>query len=117
MARPRSPAFQFYPRDFLADLRVQAMSYEARGVYWTLCCLYWLERGLPDDPSYLAKALNLSRRKFDKLWSEIAACFTRTDKGLKHKRLDAERAKKTAWRAKCSEGGKLGMARRWARAP
>jgi uncharacterized protein YdaU (DUF1376 family) len=117
MARPRPPAFQFYPRDFLADLRVQAMSWEARGVYWHLCCLYWVERGLPDDADYLARALNMPRRRWNKLWSEIAPCFTRRDKGLKHKRLDVERAKQAAWAAKCSAGGKLGMARRWATSP
>jgi len=117
MARPRPPAFQFYPRDYLADLRVQAMSWAARGAYWHLCCLYWVERGLPDDADTLARALNVSRRTWDKLWAEIAPCFTRTDKGLKHKRLDAERTKQAAFAAKCSKGGKLGMARRWSKSP
>jgi len=117
MARPRPPAFQFYPRDYLADLKVQAMSWEARGVYWHLCCLYWLERALPDDPATLARVLNVPRKKWDQLWREIAPCFTRRDKGLKHKRLDAERAKQEAWAAKCSAGGKLGMAHRWAKHP
>ena len=118
MARqPKLPAFQFYPLDYLADMRVQAMSWEARGVYWTLCCLYWVERGLPDSPDYLAAALGLSRRRWDKLWPEIAPCFTSGHKGLRHKRLEAERAKQAAYRAKCSAGGKLGMARRWAKTP
>ena len=38
----KSPAFQFYARDFLADMKVQLMSMEQRGMYITLlsCLLY-----------------------------------------------------------------------------
>ena len=32
----KSPAFQFYARDFLADMKVQLMSMEQRGMYITL---------------------------------------------------------------------------------
>lgn len=39
MSRNKAPSFQFYPRDYMADPDVQAMSWEQRGRYhWALCC-------------------------------------------------------------------------------
>ena len=38
-ANGRAPSFQFYPRDYMADPDVQALSWEQRGRYhWSLCC-------------------------------------------------------------------------------
>jgi hypothetical protein len=42
MAREQSPAFQFYPQDFLSDDKVMAMNAAARGVYIVLLCHCWL---------------------------------------------------------------------------
>lgn len=41
----KSPAFQFYPKDFLTDDKVLAMSAEVRGLYITLLCIDWLNDG------------------------------------------------------------------------
>lgn len=112
MAHRASPAFQFYARDYLADLHVQAMTFEERGMYWHLCCLYWLEDGLPDEPGYLAKVLKLSRRKFDRVWKYISPCFEIYDGRLHHKRLEEERANQAIWRNKCALGGRISAARR-----
>jgi uncharacterized protein YdaU (DUF1376 family) len=38
----RSPAFQFYPRDYISDPVVQMMSLEERGAYVQLLCAAWL---------------------------------------------------------------------------
>jgi hypothetical protein len=35
----KSPAFQFYPKDFLTDENVRVMSLQERGAYITLLCL------------------------------------------------------------------------------
>ena len=45
----KSPAFQFYPKDFISDLNVQMMTMEERGVYITLLCSAWIEGQVPDD--------------------------------------------------------------------
>lgn len=38
-SKDRAPSFQFYPRDYMADPDVQALSWERRGRYhWSLCC-------------------------------------------------------------------------------
>ena len=46
----KSPAFQFYPKDYLTDAKVVAMTPEIRGLYVQLLCHDWLEDGIyPDD--------------------------------------------------------------------
>ena len=41
MARDRAPAFLYYPRDYLADGAVQAMSFDQQGRYWRAISLSW----------------------------------------------------------------------------
>jgi hypothetical protein len=43
----KSPAFQFYPREWDTDMNVIPMTYEEEGVYFALCRLFWLHGGLP----------------------------------------------------------------------
>lgn len=109
-----APAFLFYPRDYLADPRVLAMTFEERGVYWHLCCLYWTGHGLPNDPAALARLLQLKPKKFDHAWITIAKFFECTGPVLVHAALDEARAKQHDYLNKCALGGRRGAARRWA---
>jgi uncharacterized protein YdaU (DUF1376 family) len=112
----RSPAFQFYARDFLSDVRVMAMSLEQLGAYWKLVSICWIEEGLPSDPAMLARLLHVSPTKMAKLWPAIEPCF-RLESGLyQHPRLDRERAKQDEYRTIQSTAGKNGAAKRWAKA-
>ncbi len=43
----KSPAFQFYPKDFLTDRKVLVMPNEVVGMYIKLLCIDWLEDGFP----------------------------------------------------------------------
>ena len=45
MSKEKSPAFQFYPKDFMTDDKVLAMSAEVKGYYITLLCIDWLNDG------------------------------------------------------------------------
>ena len=47
MGKYDSPAFQFYPRDFLSDAKVAAMTNEQVGCYWKLICYCWIETDCP----------------------------------------------------------------------
>jgi len=96
---PKSPAFQFYPADWLADGHVAAMSLAERGAYITLLCFYWRERTLPNDPIRLARLVGLSPAQFRKYWPAIAPCFSVDGDTLRQGRLDAERQKQDAFRA------------------
>jgi uncharacterized protein YdaU (DUF1376 family) len=93
------PSFQFYPQDFLADINVQAMTMEERGIYITLLCHCWIEDGLPiEEESRLVD-------EYFKKSSAVAQCFIEKDCKYRNPRLDLEREKQRKWREKCSIGG------------
>ena len=71
----KSPAFQFYARDFLADMKVQLMSMEQRGMYITLLSYAWIENGIPNDPRSFVETSGIrigtaaeTTRGHDKQW-------------------------------------------------
>ena len=87
-----SPAFQFYPADFLADGKVMIMDLESRGAYITLLCICWREGSLPSDLDQLAKMLSVSRKKMDRIWGVIGRCFKKKNQNsMSHPRLDREK--------------------------
>ena len=45
MLKNKSPAFQFFPKDFLSDINVVLMSNQARGCYITLISHEWEAQG------------------------------------------------------------------------
>ena len=109
-----SPAFQFYPKDFLSDSHVVMMSAEARGAYITLMCYCWLDGSLPAEPSSLALMSGLPVDRFSNtIWPLLSVCFRAKGLRLIHPRLDRERKKQREHKLRQSEGGRLGAARRW----
>jgi len=103
----RSPAFQFYPNDFLGGV-VAAYSLEEIGLYTVLLSFDWNLSGLPLDAEKLAKLSRVSLRKFRALWAVVGENFTEHDGRYFNPRLQLERAKQEEWRRKSSEGGKKG---------
>lgn len=103
-----SPAFSFYPKDWLADANVKAMTFEERGVYVELLALYWLEDGLPAAPARLARLLQMGSRRFERLWRAIAPCFRVEGDRLLQKRVEEEKVKQVAYRHSQAEKGKRG---------
>lgn len=100
MAVEKAPAFQFYPKDFLTDGRVAAMTLEECGAYIKLLCLCWTETTLPLDPRRLAQMIGCSPRTFARVWPALRVCFTATEDGLTHGRLDREREKQARYNAR-----------------
>lgn len=94
----KSPAFQFYPKDWLSDGLVRAMGHEARGVYIDLLSIYWNDGGLPSDPKALAARVALPLRTFQRLWPLIAPCFEIGPNSITSKRLDREKLKQSDYR-------------------
>jgi uncharacterized protein YdaU (DUF1376 family) len=106
----KSPAFQFYPNDFLSDPNVIAMSLPERGAYITLICLCW-QNPLPDDVDRLARLCGVQASAFRKLWPALSRCFrpdAETPGVLIHPRLERERAKQDVYRRRQSDNGKNG---------
>lgn len=111
MAPERSPAFQLYPKDFLTDAHVMAMTLAELGVYTILLFTCWLEQSLPTDLPTLARICKVSPKQFSKLWPAVKPCFIVKNGRLIQKRLELERQKQEAFReTKAAAGSKGGLA-------
>jgi hypothetical protein len=116
MAKETSPAFQFYPRDFLSDENVAMMTYPELGMYWKLCCHCWLEGSIPGDLGGIARLLRIQPADLESAWGIIGKCFAVSRKlegRLIQPRLERERDKQKYFRKLKSEQGKEGAKRRW----
>jgi uncharacterized protein YdaU (DUF1376 family) len=110
----KSPAFQIYPADFLADKNTLVMSTVEIGAYWLLLLVCWQENGLPEDVDELAAIARLAKAQFIKSWeAKIKRCFVQREDGhWTHKRLERERSKQDDWRRKCAKGGRASAHKR-----
>jgi uncharacterized protein YdaU (DUF1376 family) len=103
----KSPAFQFYPKDFLSDEKQIRMSLPAVGIYMRLICHCWNEGSLPADAVSLARLSGATGRQIRELWPSIGPCFRTTEDGrLIHPRLEREREKQQVYRRRQSDAGK-----------
>jgi uncharacterized protein YdaU (DUF1376 family) len=105
----KSPAFLFYPRDFLADSHVAVMDLTQRGAYVVLLCYAWLDGSIPADSAHLAKLVGVTVRQFDRLWPAVAVCFQPhpSEPGrLVQGRLERERVKKAGYESGATIGGR-----------
>jgi uncharacterized protein YdaU (DUF1376 family) len=102
----KSPAFQFYPTDYLGSQRVQLMTLEEEGAYFRLMCSCWQHGSIPSDPSIAARLVG--KGCSTTVASVVLPMFeVALDEGrLTHDRLERERIKQAEWREKSSAGGK-----------
>ena len=110
MAREVSPAFSFYPKDFLSDVHQAAMTAGACGAYVRLLCHCWLDDSLPDNVADLARLVKMPPSWLARSWPQIAPCFQAVNGRLRQKRLDHERLMQRARR----EHGREAAHVRWA---
>jgi len=110
----KSPAFQFYPGDFLSDENVISMTFEERGIYITLLCSCWIQGSIPADPSKILRLL--PGFTGDELPMIIMDRFQEMEgnpERLINNRLEKERQKQEDFREIKSESGKRGAQKRW----
>lgn len=108
----KSPAFQFYVKDFLTDDKVAVMNLEQIGAYTKLLCYCWNNNGLTNEQEEL-KEMCGNPENWDKIWKKVGKCFYENNGKLYNKRLDKEREKQKYWKEKSKEGGiKSGKTRR-----
>lgn len=112
VAKEKSPAFQWYPKDYLSDIRVMALSWQQRGVYTHLFSMCWLEGSLPNDAAKIAKAIGA---ELDDVKAVLELFIPSRGNKLKHKRLETERRGQNKRRKDKSRAGKLGAKARWQR--
>ena len=111
-----SPAFQFYPGDWLSSTDVMLMTPAEEGAYIRLLAYAWLQPdcGLPDDDSALSELSRL-RSAWSKSGPKLRRKFFVIDGKLFNQRLLDERQKQTEWAEKSSAGGKRSATNKKAR--
>jgi len=87
----KSPAFQFYPKDFLSDEKQIQMSLPAVGMYIRLLCHCWIEGSLPTEERALARLAGATLRQWRRSATALNGCFQVKDGRLFHPRLERER--------------------------
>lgn len=110
----KSPAFQFYPSDWLSDFNVQLMTLEQKGSYIDLLCHDWKNDGIPS--SAIAQLSGLKDKWEDEENSILRSCFMAhpcDSHKLTNKRLLKERQKQEKFREERSISGKKGASSRW----
>ena len=121
----KSPAFQFYPKDFLTDDKVLIMNPEIRGLYITLLCVDWIQDGFDPGPNWF-RGLTLAGfewheddgafRETDKAIAQLSGCFVPhpTKEGfVTNPRLLKERAGQATRSAERAKAGRKGADNRW----
>lgn len=106
MGEKKSPAFQFYPTDWLADGNVSAMSLEEEGAYIRLLSYCWNEGGLPSDLKVLARFCRTTEEHFMEMWERIQKCFVFDGKKFQNPRLKKEREKQKKYSESMSKNAK-----------
>ena len=114
----QTPAFQWYPRDWLTSRAVMKMTPTQRSYYFDLLCHAWLSDRpgfIPNDRDLLWRlARAKSRETFEREADLVLAQFRKGKNGeLFHPRLVTERQRQARRTSEMSSRGKLGAARRW----
>lgn len=101
-----SPAFQFYPNEWIGNYNVQLLSLEEEGAYIRLLCYCWNEGSIPNDPELCARLIG--KGASTTLATKLLPRFVKDANDpsrLVHERLEREREKQLAWSEKSKLGG------------
>jgi uncharacterized protein YdaU (DUF1376 family) len=113
----RSPAFLFYPEDFSADGKVEAMTTEQVGAYILLLCKAWHEKpagSVPDNDAVLARWARLDIEQWKESREVILSPFTPgTDGRLHQGRMVREFRKLQAAQSKRQKSARAAAKARW----
>lgn len=100
----KSPAFQFYPQDFLVGTAM--LSAEETGAYIRLLCYSWENDGLPNDEQLLSRLAGCSGNAVASIRHKFGIC---QDGKLRNERQEKIRKEQNAYRAQ----QKLKAKKRW----
>ena len=111
------PWYRWFPRDFLASSRVQAMTLEERGAYRQLLDFQWQDGSIPDSAPDIGRMLGGVRgKRLARIWAAVRPCFDPVPDApgrLANARIAAERADADAYAAERAAAGRRGAAARW----
>lgn len=108
----KSPAFRFYPGDFMASPDVQSMDLNEVGAYTLLLCIAWQQDRhgyLPDDENKLRRWARMSPEQWATSREMLMGKFPVVEPGLRANiRMIREAEKQAEFSAKQSGNGRLG---------
>jgi uncharacterized protein YdaU (DUF1376 family) len=108
----KSPAFRFYPSDFIGSPTVQAMDLHEIGAYLLLLCTAWnAERHgyLPDDENLLRRWARMTKEQWEESRGLLLAKFPVMESGWRaNPRMVSEAEKQRLFSEAQSEKGKKG---------
>lgn len=111
----KSPAFQFYAAEWLADEHVRLMTLEQTGAYIDALAICWREGSIPACPDMLARLIGKGCTR--EIAAHVQLRFNLSSTGqlngevrLEHKRLNLEREKQRIRSAQMSKAGKKSAA-------
>lgn len=117
MPRPKkakSPAYQWYPRDWAIDEIVSTLDNEGYGVFRRFYDSAWLNDGLPSDVTELFKLSRVpDRDRFEQLWMAIQPLFPEGPGG---RRRNPQQELHRREQRKRSQTNTLAARRRWNKA-
>ena len=86
------PFYKMYPADAEVDENFRLMSFESRGVYWTLLNHSWINDGLPESIEDIRELLRMSEKDFSRVWVRVSKCFEVVDGRHRNRRQEVERS-------------------------
>jgi len=105
----KSPAFQFYPQDWLSSPRIALMTLAEQGAYIRLLSFDWMNDGIPEkDISRLSGLQEVSD-----ILIECFIAHPKKDGFLTNDRLLKERKKQKDFSTKKKRAGQAGAVKRW----
>lgn len=103
----KSPAYQWYPKDYDTDEAVKLMTYEQEGIYRRLLDHQALHGSIPAEPSQIAMLVpKVPLRRFLSLWPAIAVKFKTEGGRLINQKLEKVKKNTAAYKAAKSEAGR-----------
>lgn len=109
----KSPAFQFYPADYLSDMKVRMLSWASRGLYMDLLCYCWREGWIPSDSSAIAQLCHCHDLAIVEPCLALFSPHPYDPEKMIHSRLDHERSKQKAFSEERKSSGIKGAQKRW----
>jgi uncharacterized protein YdaU (DUF1376 family) len=102
----KSPAFQFYPADFVAG--TITLSTEEVGAYILLMCHAWDNGEVPLGNIHRARIARLTPSRMMRVWVSLETKFRQTGTGFIQPRIERERQKQIEYRERQAANGRNG---------
>lgn len=102
MSKSNSPAFQFYPRDFITG--TTHMTASEVGAYIRLLCHQWEHGFVPENETRILRIAGCKKQELPLVLEK----FVKTESGLINIRLDKSRETLVQYREKQKENGRKG---------